>query len=205
MARKHKRRTDKLPPLPGVELVGPTPEQMAQAHYDEGFVNHVDTNTKAKAYRRRTKSALEELRDNGAISDVQLFSAQQIAKVAEKIERAVGVACASLEARVDNASGDRDALIETIHAARLEKAYTLWRTRIPMPRRMLIDMVTEDQRLFATARKYGVGWPKAKRQLRTALDLWVGIYTQVVQAMDQDDLNRAHARIFGEEQIRACA
>ena len=169
----------------------------AQQHgdYREEFVTEVDSNTKAQTLVNRSKSSLRLMNENGTLSDDQYYAALQIAGVAERIESAVAVRGASMEARVDCSGSGRSAIVESLGAVRMERAYTEWRGRLPMPRRMFVDMVLTDGNLFATARKYGMGWPKAKRQLANALDLWPDIYRRAMKEIDQEDLDAAHRRL----------
>lgn len=194
MTRKNRRKVDAIQPLPAVELVGPTPEQMRHADYERGEVMHVETFTRATAHRIRRESSLAVLRDHGRISPAQYIAALDIARVAEHLQRTVEVRCASLEARVDNQGSDRSVLIENMTLAKLEVVYTRWRTRLPMPRRMIVDMVTNDRSLKATARVYRMGYPKALSRLRDALDLWADLREKVWREIDEVDLLRAQAR-----------
>lgn len=199
MGRKNKNAAKrKAPPLPpSIELDAPTAEQMRQAEYHRDEIIHAETFTRATVHRIRQVSSLRKLLDDRQINDKQHFAAQQIAFVAERIERNAAVQCASLEARVDCSGSGRDVLVERLSIARLERTYGLWRTRIAMPRRMIIDMVLADRALFATARKYGVGWPRAKRLLCNALDMWTDLHRKTCDEVSQEDLDKA--------QVRACA
>lgn len=172
----------------------PTPEQLLQSDFHRDEIIHIETFTRATVHRVRQQSSLRKLADDGQISEENYFSAQQIARVAESIERAASVRCASLEARVDNHGSGRDVLIERIGAVRMERAYSEWRLRLAVPRRMVIDMVLADRGLFQTARVHRVSWPKAKRMLRDALDLWSDMLARANHEVSQDDLDRAHER-----------
>jgi len=52
------KRKRKAPVTAPMDL--PTPEQLASGNYDRDFVTHVDTNTKAMAFRRRDSNILEK-------------------------------------------------------------------------------------------------------------------------------------------------
>lgn len=52
------KRKRKAPVIAPMDL--PTPEQLASGDYDRDFVTHVDTNTKAMAFRRRDSTILEK-------------------------------------------------------------------------------------------------------------------------------------------------
>lgn len=197
MGRKNRRRADKIAPLPAVEIAGPTPEQEQHADYVRGEIMHIETFTRATVHRVRQASSLLHLLDKGHLTAEQYFSALQIASVAEKIEKAVAVRCASLEARVDNSGSGRNVLVERIGSVRLERAYSQWRTRLPVPRRMVIDMVLEDRALFATARRYRVSWPRAKAMLANALDVWAEEMAKARRDIEQRDVDRAQAMACG--------
>lgn len=151
----------------------PIVPQEAQRHgnYVERDVLHIETFTLATAFRNELTSPLSRLRDKGDITEDQYAASLQIAYIAEMLERAASVRCASLEARVDNSGGSHDLLIEKLGAVRMEAAYTAWRQRLPMPRRMVIDMLTSGN-LVATARRYNTPWRRARKILIAALDVW---------------------------------
>ena len=148
-----------------------------------------------QSYKRRSSSALALMREKGQLTDEQFYSAQRIAEIAEMIERTVAVGSASMEARVDCSGSARDALNESLYRVRAEGAYTEWRSKLPLPRRMVIDMVTQDAGLKAIARAHNMGWPRAQRELSEALDRWPDIFARYVKAIEQDDLDRQHARL----------
>lgn len=168
------------------------PNTHGDYHYDD--IIHVESFTRATVHRIRQQSSIRKLLDDGQITDEQFYAAQSIARVAEMIQRNVSVRCASLEARVDCAGSGRDILVERLGAVRMEAVYTKWRTSIAVPRRMIVDMVLEDRSLFTTARVHGVGWPRAKRLLGDALDRWNDLMERARKDIDQDDVDRAHAR-----------
>ena len=172
----------------------PTPETIAQGGLQESTVWH-EGNSGAKTFVRKSRSALAYMRDQGSITDDQFYSAQQIAQIAESIEKQVALGCASMEARVDCSRSAKDALTESLYRVRAEAAYTEWRSKLPLPRRMVIDMVTKDAGLSAIAAEHNMGWRKARAILTEALDRWPEIYGRVVKAIDQEDLDAQHARL----------
>ena len=195
MARGRKRKQGKRTPFQ-MDADTPTQEQMRSGEFEREFVTHAETATKAMAHKRRqSRSALEYMRGRGSLTDEQFYSAQQIAQLAEQIERTVAVSCASLEARVDCSGSARNAVNESLYRVRAEGAYTEWRAGLPLPRRMFIDMVTQDAGLSAIAAEHGMGWPKAKEMLLDALDAWPEIFAKYVKAIEQEDLDRQHARL----------
>lgn len=182
----------------GDRLLKIMPDEVAQhAPYDEGFVTHVETNTKAQTRRNRQQSSLILMRDNGTIDDDQYASAIEIAQVIEGIERAVSVRGASLEARVDNAGAGCDVLVERLSRVRLEMSYSEWRRSLPMPRRMILDMLIADRALKVTARTYGMGWPRAKGMLLRSLNYWPLVKDRVWARIDERDVEARYLRIGG--------
>lgn len=148
-----------------------------------------------QSYRRKSRSALAYMRERGNLTDDQFYSAQRIAEIAELLERTVAVSCASLEARVDCTGSARDALNESLYRVRAEGAYTEWRSKLPLPRRMVIDMVTQDSGLAEIAAQHNMGWRRAREILTDALDAWPEIFARYCGKIDQDDLDRQHARL----------
>lgn len=193
MARSTKIRKAGSTPLSIIDR--PTAETTRHGEYSEEFVMHVETMTVTTATRNRQQSSLRNMHDRGSLTAAQYLAALDIAAVAERIERSVAVRGASLEARVDTFPGRRDVLFERLAHVRMEAAYTRWRQRLPMPRRMVIDMVLMDRDLFATARVYRMGWTRAQAMLRKALDIWIELAEEACRQIDMDELNAAHARI----------
>lgn len=169
--------------------------------YDDEFVMHVETGTQVRTKRNRGISSLVRMHNSGHLDNAQYEAALRIARIAENIERAVSVRCASLEARIDCSCAGRDALVEHLARVRDEIAYSRWRIRIPLPRRMILDMILVDRPLATTARMYGMRWEtrggrKGARDLFIgALDLWCDLRERVGKDVDESDLGRAHARI----------
>lgn len=147
------------------------------------------------SYRRKTRSALEYMRQQGNLTDEQYFSAQRIAQIAEMLQSSVALGCASMEARVDCSGSARDALNESLYRVRAEGAYTEWRSKLPLPRRMVIDMVTRDSGLAEIAATHNMGWPRARKVLVDALEAWPDIFAKYCGQIDQEDLDQQHARL----------
>lgn len=145
----------------------------------------------------RRQSPIDRMYESGQITIEQQNAANEIASVAEAIESSVGVRGASLEARVDNSGAGRDALVEHFSRVRMEIAYTAWRDRLPMPRRMYLDMVLTNRSLVATARVYGVAWRPARKRLIEALDRWSDIKEATFRNVDQEDVERVYAKLGG--------
>lgn len=143
----------------------------------------------------RMQSPIGRMYESGALSDEQYNAADEIATVAEMIERAVSVRGASLEARVDNSGASRDLLIESLGRVRLEMTYSAWRARLPMPRRMVLQMVLTNQPLTSTARAFKVPWRKARVMLIDALDRWSEVKDQIWKAVDEEDVETVYRRL----------
>lgn len=184
---------------PGEPLI--PPEAEAQGDYADSVITHVETDTRALTKRNRQQSALALMHERGAITPAQYEAAGQIARIAESIERAVALRGARLEARVDCAGSARDMLTERLSHVRLEMTYNRWRDRLPMPRRMVIDMVIGDRDLVGTARVHNVPWREARRRLIAALDLWLDLRDAVWREIDADDTGRAYRRL-GEGRLQ---
>lgn len=199
MGRKNNKASRKIRRVPLETVVSTSgiinSEGPAPTYRDD--IIHAESFTRATVQRIRQYSALADMHERGRLTDDQFFAAQQIARVAEMIQRNASVRSGTIDARVDNAGSAKDILVERLGMVRMEVAYSKWRTSIATPRRMIVDMVLEDRSLFATARVYHVGWPKAQRMLRDALDLWTELLWRARREVDAEDLERA--------QIRACA
>jgi len=178
---------------PGEPLI--PAEAEAHGDYVENLVTHVETNTRASTKRNRQQSALALMHERGAIAPAQYEAAGQIARIAESIERAVSLRGAKLEGRVDCDGSARDMLTERLSHVRLEMTYSRWRDRLPMPRRMVIDMVISDRDLVGTARVHNVPWREARRRLIAGLDLWLELRDAVWREVDDEDTARAYRRL----------
>lgn len=172
-----------------------TDETRSQGFYEEIFVTHVETNTKAKVHRNRRQSGMAHLHERGILNHDQYAAALDIARIVEVIGRNVTVRCASLEARVDQQGSARSVLFETLAQVRLERTYTAWRAKLPMPKRLVIDLVLSDRSLKATARGHHVSWVKAKVMLIRALDCWLDERDRSWREVDIDDALAAQRRV----------
>jgi hypothetical protein len=143
----------------------------------------------------RRQSPIDRMYEDGQVTIEQQNAAHEIESVAEAIERGVSVRGASLEARVDNAGAGRDMLIESLGRVRLEVAYTAWRNHLPMPRRMILDMILSNRSLVATARVYGVPWRQARQRLLDALDLWLSLKAATWKAIDAEDVAAIYSKL----------
>ncbi len=183
---------------PKERIQAPTDEQLLTGEFDKTSVTHVDdVQTTSQAYRRRqTRSALTHMNERGSLSDEQLLSAREIALIAEYLQRSVESRCASMEARVDCSGSANGALNESLRMMRLEGAYSEWRTGLPLPRRMVIDMVLEDNDMRGIAKRYGKSWHRTARQmLKDELDRWPALAKKYHASIRHDDKIIAHARL----------
>lgn len=178
-----------------------TDEARRHGGYVTEDVMHVETGTRAPTFRRKSISSLVRLHQTGRIDNVQYEAALRIARVAERMERDVGVRGSSV-ARVDCSNTARDALVEHLGQVRDEATYGRWRRLIPLPRRMILDMILIDRPLATTARLYGKRWEstgrtKGGREMFTdALDLWTDLRDRIGRQIDERDLLTAHARLL---------
>ena len=172
-----------------------SPETAAHGDYRDADVMHVETQTVAVTKRNRLYGAFDDLFDRGVITKEQRDAVDEIAMVAEDMQRPVSLRCASLEARVDNSSGGRDVLIERLQQVHLEMAYTQWRQNLPTPKQMILQMVLHPGSLAMTARRYRMGWPKARKWLIRALDNWIEMRDRIASQVGQEDIEAAHKRI----------
>lgn len=194
LARMKQEERDRSEPI--------VPREAEQhARYASEDVMHVETNTIATTRRNKGLSSLVRLHRTGRFDNAQYEAAVRITQVAERIERSVAVRCASLEARVDNSGSARNLLIERLAQVRDEVAYTRWRTMLPVPRRMIIDMLLANRPMSATARLYGKRWETrgstkgAGEIFIDAIDLWIDLRDRVGKEIDARDIEIAHARI----------
>ena len=178
-----------------------TNETRRHGGYGKEDVMHVETGTLAFTYRRRSISSLVRMHQTGKLDNAQYEAAMRIARVAERMERDVGVRGSSV-ARVDCSGTARDQLVEYLGLVRDEATYGRWRRLIPLPRRMILDMILVDRPLATTARIHGKPWESSKRRKGArelfidALDLWIDLRSRVGDEIDERDLLTAHARLL---------
>lgn len=171
-----------------------TPEAQQHATYEPATVTDPNGGT-ARTLRNRQMSAIALMHERGHITEEQLHAAQQIADVAERIERSVSTRAHSLEPRVDQSGGARDPGIESLSRVRMERTYSAWRDRLPMPKRLVLDMVLADRAFTRIAQRHNVAPSRAKRLLVNALDNWIEIRAKVYKLIEQEDVDRAHEQL----------
>lgn len=154
-----------------------TAEAERHGDYRDEFVMHLETQTLARTKRNRDLSSLVRMFNNGQLTQEQLLAGETIMLIVERITRGVAISSGKLEARVDCTRGGAED--EHIRLVRDEIAYSRWRTRLPMPRRLVIDMLTLPQPMSATARSYRLSWAKARKRLVDALDEFVRVRDRV--------------------------
>lgn len=135
--------------------------------------------------------------ERGTISEEQYDAAIEIGRILEEIERTVGFRSASLEARVDNSGSAKNLLIEHLSQVQIEATYNAWRQRLPVPRRMVIDMVLGSISVTVAARRYRMRKTKARSRLIDALDIWLEIRAKILKEIDEHEVEAAHIRAGG--------
>lgn len=172
------------------------PEALAQGDFADVTVV-ADDQSQATVKRNRMTNPMLALYERGSITEEQFEASVEIARVAEIIAQAVGMRSASLEARVDNSGSAKDLLIEHIGRVRLEATYSEWRQTLPMPRRMVIDLVTGSVSLTVSSRRYRMRKRKAKVILVEALDRWIGLRSKIESEIEEQEVIAAHFRAGG--------
>lgn len=168
-----------------------TPEAEQHGTYDAVNVTDADGGT-ARTLRNRQMSAITLMHERGQLTEEQLHAAQQIADVAERIARSVSTKAHNLDPRVDGAGAGRDPGIESLSRVRMERTYSAWRARLPMPKRLVLEMVMADRAFTRIAQRHNVAPARAKRLLSNALDTWIDIRARVYKLIEQEDVDRAH-------------
>ena len=187
--RSRVARTQETRRKVGEDIV--TPETLAQGGLEPASS---PDNERARTYRRRSTSSLVRLTDRGVITKDQLAAAMEIAQIAERIGSEVGVRGGAVAARVDCEGSGRNYVAEGLNRVRAERAYSVWRLRLPLPRRLVLDMVTEDHQLAAIAARHHKGWRAAIVMLKDALDLWDDCKRDAWKRIEQDDVDAAVRR-----------
>lgn len=154
-----------------------------------------DKSGETRTYQTRSTSSLARLNTRGVITDQQLDAAKEIALIRERIGQDVGVRGGAVAARVDCEGSNRDFCAESLSRIRAERAYSIWRLRLPLPRALVVDMIFQDHQLAAIAKSYNTGWPKAIERLRDALDLWWELKREMRDAINQDDVDEVVRKI----------
>jgi len=158
------------------------------AHKNEGTAQ-----THAHASRVK-QSALSRMVRLGKASADELAAAIEIAEVIEMLEAGVTMRTAQLE-RVDNMGAGRDALVEGLKRVRMEVAYGLWRDSLPVPKRLIIDMVIDARSYVSLAKTHGLHWRTARKRFLRALQDWPRFVAEARRQVSREDLNAAHAAL----------
>lgn len=172
------------------------PEALAQGDFADVTVV-ADDQSQATVKRNRMTNPMLALYERGSITEEQFEASVEIARVAEIIAQAVGMRSASLEARVDNSGSAKDLLIEHIGRVRLEATYSEWRQTLPMPRRMVIDIVVGYTSINVAARRYRMRKPKVTKFVERALGHWVELRSKKDAEIDEQEVAAAHFRAGG--------
>jgi len=178
-----------------------TPEAEQHGSYKRDFVLHIDQQTLAMTLRNTDTNPLSELYLRGGIDQDQYGASLEIQHAAELARADVDLRSASLEARVDNSGSGRDALIERLSQVRLSMAYTFWRSSLPYPPTMILDMILGTGSLKDKARQHRMGWPRGKELLERALDNWLAIREKIGREVDEQEVEAVYHRLgFGKLQ-----
>ncbi|MGF7152628.1 hypothetical protein [Novosphingobium gossypii] len=181
-----------------------TPEAENHAEYKDEFVLHIETFTLARTKRNMATSPFADLFFRGVIDKDQYGASVEITAAAEILTRATGMLASNFEPRVDSSASAHDAILEQVAQVRLSVAYTKWRNMLPMPKRMILDMILEQGSLKAKARKYRLGWPRARKLLIDALDNWIKVREDVARDIDDRDVEWARLRVEQSTVSRGC-
>ena len=144
--------------------------------------------------------SLARLWRSGAIDDVQLNAAVEIAEAHAAIGADVRVKTASLETRVD-AFRHGDAFYEALGKVRREIAYTDWRRAIEGPVPAILAMIVggaegEPEGYSVVARRFGMSPRRARAMLIAALDLWPVMLGRAYRSVDSATLAAMQAGIL---------
>lgn len=146
--------------------------------------------------KKQRQGPLARLYEDGFIDREQLQWACEIAAIAEMIQRDVDIRCASYETRVDNQGSAKNVLVENIWNVRRQIAYTIWRARIPDPKRAVLDMLVGDPKSYsAIAVEYRMGKRRARKLLISAIDIWPNALDEAESSVDEEDVAAVHARL----------
>ncbi len=183
----------------GAPIVPPEAEQHAEYSYE--LVNNLEQGTQAYTKRNMTSSPFQDLYNRGTITLEQFDAFLQISMAAETIQKGVSIRTGNLEPFVDSFGSAHDPLIESLRYVRLCVAYTRWRNNLPMPRKMIVEMITDRGPLFVKARKFRMSWPRARKLLIRSLDNWIDFMERVTEEIDERDVEAVYKRL-GEGKIR---
>ena len=174
----------------------PPPEILQHGTYQAEIVQY-DNGSLCRVLRNIATSPITAMYQRGGLTDERYRAATQIAMVAEYLESSVGVRGQMIDARVDNARGNADVLLEKLSWVRMQSTYSEWRNRLPMPKRAVLDMVTVQRPLTGTARAYNWTWARARNELLDALDRWNDIMDTKADRIDEQAVARIHYRLGG--------
>ncbi len=151
--------------------------------------------THAEAAKPRL-GALARLYAQGSIDEEQLAWAGEIALIAERIGADVIVKTASLETRIDGRRYGDGGFHERLSQVRREIAYGNWRRSLGLDAGPVLEMIVGDAFGYSViAKRYHMHNRRAKAMLIDAIDRWPSYYIDACRSVDQDDLDRTHARL----------
>jgi hypothetical protein len=206
MPRKGKRVPVAQPVSPSVAAwrqrhpsLAQTEAALAKAHTQmrEDWKHKNDGTPETHEHASKTRQgALARLFESGAINADQLAWANEIAMVAETLQRDVAPRIVEYEPRIDHETRGPTVLIEGVMRVRREMAYKEWCRLLPNPKPLVLSMVTGEAIGYTVAaRRYHVHQRNARRELIKALDRWPELMDWACSRVDREDLVIAHARL----------
>jgi hypothetical protein len=146
---------------------------------------------------RKEQSSIARMFVAGDIDQDQFAWAEEIALIAEFIERDVAIKISTYTPRIDCSATAKDVLVEGIIMVRREIAYGWWRNAIPSPKRAVLDMLTGEPKSFsAIARQYRMHKRRAKALLIRSIDLWPSAMEYAEKEADAASIAAAHAGLL---------
>lgn len=147
-----------------------------------------------KASHQR-QGSIARLYESGDITIEELAAAHEIAGVAERIGRDVGIRCISLETRVDCGGNRFDRAFESLGSVRREIAYGAWRASLSHPG-LILSLVVSDMGISVAAKSHHMRNSRAKHLLSRALASWPDFYRDACDKVSSADLAAAQAGLF---------
>lgn len=147
-----------------------------------------------KASHQR-QGSIARLYEAGDITIDELAAAHEIASVAERIGRDVGIRCISLETRVDCGGNRFERAFESLGAVRREIAYGAWRASLSHPG-LILSLLVGDMGISVAAKRHHMRNSRAKHLLCRALASWPDHYRNACDEVSSADLAAAQAGLF---------
>ena len=147
-----------------------------------------------KASHQR-QGSIARLYEAGDITIEELAAAHEIASVAERIGRDVGIRCISLETRVDCGGNRFERAFESLGSVRREIAYGAWRASLSHPG-LILSVLVGDMGISVAAKRHHMRNSRAKHLLGRALASWPDHYRNACDEVSSADLAAAQAGLF---------